>query len=331
MNRGRATRSVPQRLIRPGGRVTTVLLAGVVFLLPLLAACSKHEGKALPAPKSAETTTTTDPVDLTQVSLTPIALTGKETTTTRPIGGGKASLFGRVVDSDGNPVPQAFIRATYYGDPTKPEVIEALSLDDGTYRFDQVLGGRWRIRAWKAPQLATLEDNAFFLGYTEQRQLDLKVKAAGAYVVTSSLAPNPPFTGSPVELAVLVLSQTVDDNGVVHRSPVGGAAVTLNIIGRWYLGTDATEATDYNGRAAWTLTCVETGPQPITAVVGGQDWPLNLPVCHDPMETTTTTTTAPPPGASSTTSSTKPKPTTTSSTRPKSYATTSTRPSGGHA
>jgi len=107
MNRGRATRSVPQRLIRPGGRVTTVLLAGVVFLLPLLAACSKHEGKALPAPKSAETTTTTDPVDLTQVSLTPIALTGKETTTTRPIGGGKASLFGRVVDSDGNPVGYA--------------------------------------------------------------------------------------------------------------------------------------------------------------------------------------------------------------------------------
>ena len=238
-----------------------------------------------------------------------------------------------MVDSDGNPVPQAFIRAIYYGDPSKPEVIEALSLDDGTYRFDQVVGGRWRIRAWKAPQLATLADDTFFLGYAEQRSDDLKVKAAGDYVVTSSLAPNPPFTGSPVELAVLVLSQTVDDNGVVHRSPVGGAAVTLNIAGRWYLGTDATQATDYTGRAAWTLTCVEVGPQPITATVGGRDWPLNVPPCHDPMETTTTTTTAPPPGASSTTSSTKPKPkpTTTTSTRPKSYATTSTRPAGGHA
>jgi hypothetical protein len=312
-------------------RLTTVGVAGVVLLLPLLAGCSKHEGKALPRPKAPDTTTTTDPVDLTQVSITPIALTGNPTTTTRPIGGGKASIFGRVVDTDGAPVPQAFVRATYYGDLTKPEVIEALSLDDGTYRFDQVLGGRWRIRAWKAPQLATLEDNTFFLGYTEQRALDLKVKAAGDLVVTSSLAPNPPFTGSPVELAVLVLSQTVDDNGVVHRSPVGGAAVTLNIIGRWYLGTDATEATDYTGRAAWTLTCVEVGSQPITAAVGGQDWPLNVPPCHDPMETTTTTTTAPPPGASSTTSSTKPKPTTTSSTRPKSYATTSTRPAGGHA
>src|SRR5213078_4803555 len=160
-----------------------------VLLLPLLAGCSKHEGKALPRPKAPDTTTTTDPINLTQVSITPIALTGK------------ASLFGRVVDTDGNPVPQAFVRATYYGDPTKPEVIEALSLDDGTYRFDQVLGGRWRVRAWKAPALATLEDNLLFLGYSDQRQLDLKVKAAGDYVVTSSMAPSTPFTGSAVQLA----------------------------------------------------------------------------------------------------------------------------------
>jgi hypothetical protein len=321
------------RAVRPG-RAAAVTLVAFALLLPLLAGCSKKDGKALPAPKAPETTTTTDPVDLTQVSIQPISVTGKATTTTRPIGGGKAAIFGRVVDSDGNPVPQALVRATYYGDPANPEMIEALSLDDGTYRFDQVLGGRWRVRAWKTPVLATLEDNAFFLAWTEQKTLDLKVKAATDYVVTSSMAPNPPFTGSPVQLAVLVMSQSVDDNGVVRRSPVGGAAVTLNITGKWSLGTDDTEATDYNGRAAWTLTCAEVGQQSITAIVGGREYPLSIPPCHDPMETTTTTTTTTtlPPGVSpsSTTSSTKPKPTTTTSTRPKSYATTSTRPAGGH-
>ncbi|MCA1846720.1 MAG: hypothetical protein LC792_26710, partial [Actinobacteria bacterium] len=178
----------------------------------------------------------------------------------------------------------------------------------------------------------TLEDNTFFLGYTEQRQLDLKVKAAANYVVTSSMAPNPPFIGVPVEVAVLVMSQSVDSEGIVRRSPVGGAAVTLNVLGRWSLAGDATQATDYNGRAAWTLTCTEVGQQDITATAGGRDWPVGVPPCHDPMETTTTTTTTTtlPPGAS-TTSSTKPKPkssTTTSSTRPPSYATTSTRPRG---
>jgi hypothetical protein len=308
--------------------LAAVVVAGVALLLPLLAGCSKDEGKALPKPVPGETTTSTEPIDLTSVSLEPIAVAGKPTSTTRPLGGGKAAIFGRVVDADGNSVPGAFVRATYYGDPNRPEMIEAISLEDGTYRFDQVLGGRWRIRAWKAPELATLDDNVFFLAYSEQRQVDLKVKAATDIVVTSSMAPNPPFIGSPVELAVLVLSQTVDEEGIVHRSPVGGAAVTLDIRGKWALVGDSTQATEFNGRTAWQLTCTEVGQQAINAFVGGRDWPLNVPACHDPLETTTTTTTTTtlPPGV--TTSSTKPKSKTsssTSSTRPPSYATTSTR------
>jgi hypothetical protein len=321
---------------------TRKILAGVVVVgiaavaLPLLANRSKDDGRALPEPVTGETTTTTEPIDLTNVSLEPIAAAGKPTSTTRPPGGGKAVIFGRVVDADGNSVGGAFVRATYYGDPNKPEMIEAISAEDGTYRFEQVLGGRWRIRAWKTPELATLDDHVFFLAYTEQRKVDLKVKAATDIVVTSSIAPNPPFTGSPIELAVLVLSQSVDEEGVVRRSPVGGAAVTLDIRGKWSLIGDPTQATEYNGRTAWQLTCNEVGQQPIIAFVGGREWPLSVPACHDPLETTTTTTaptttTTLPPGV--TTSATKPQPkpkpkasSSTSSTRPPSYATTSTRP-----
>ncbi|MEW6477375.1 MAG: carboxypeptidase-like regulatory domain-containing protein [Actinomycetota bacterium] len=310
--------------------VAAVVLVGGALLLPLLAGCSKDEGRALPDPGPVETTTTTEPIDLTHVSLEPIAVAGKPTSTTRPLGGGKAAIFGRVVDAEGNVVPGALVRATYYGDPNKPEVIEVLSAEDGSYRFEQVLGGRWRVRAWKTPELATLEDHTFFLGYTEQRQLELKVKAATNYVVTSNMAPSP-FIGTPVELAVAVMSQSVDQEGVVRRTPIAGAAITVNIMGAWSLVGDPTQATDHNGRAAWQLTCTEVGPQKITAIVTGQEWPLNIPPCRDPMETTTTTTTTTtlPPGV--TTSSTKPKPKTTSSsstssTRPPSYATTSTRP-----
>jgi hypothetical protein len=317
----------------PRGPLAVALLAAGALLLPLLSACSKDEGKALPAPKPSETTTTTQPIDLTSVSLEPIAVTGKPTSTTRPLGGGQATIFGHVVDSDGAFVPGAFVRAAYYGDPSKPEVIEALAAEDGSYRFEKVLGGSWRLRAWKTPELATLEDNQFFLGYTEQKQLDLKVKAATDVVVTSSMAPAP-FLGTPVELAVLVLTQSVNEEGILSRTPVGGAAVTLNITGGWSLTDDATQATDTGGRVAWTLNCTEVGQMKITAIAAGREWPLNIPPCRDPQETTTTTTTTTtlPPGV--TTSSTKPKSKTsssTSSTRPPSYATTSTRPrsSGG--
>lgn len=308
-------------------RLTTFGLSGFLLLLPLLAACSKDEGKALPPPRPEESTTTTEPINLTAVSIEPIAVDGKATSTTRPLGGGKASITGRVVDPSGTPVPGAFVRAVYYGDPSKPEAIEVYAGEDGTYRFDQVLGGRWRVRAWKAPEFATLDDAVFFLGYSETRQLDLNVKAATDYVVTSSLAPSPPFTGTAVEVAVLVLSQTVDEEGVVDRSPIGGAAVTLGVIGRWYVAGESTKGTDSNGRAAWTLTCLEPGDQDLIVNVAGRDWPLNIPACQDPASTSTTTATTLPPGES-TTSSTKPKAkaTSTSSTRPKSYATTSTRP-----
>jgi hypothetical protein len=307
--------------------LATVLLAGGALLLPLLAGCSKDEGRALPDPSPVETTTT-EPIDLTLVSLEPIAVNGKPTSTTRPLGGGKAAIFGRVVDVDGNVVPGAFVRATYYGDPNKPEVIEALAAEDGTYRFEQVLGGRWRIRAWKTPELATFEDNTLFLGYSEQRQIDLKVKAAVDYVVTSNMAPSPPFIGTPVELAVAVMSQSVDEEGIVHRSPIAGAAITLNVTGNWSLVGDPTQATEFNGRAAWQLTCNDVGSQPITAIVAGREWPLNVPACHHPDETTTTTTTTTTlaPGAS--TSTTKKKTTsTTGYQKPPSYATTSTKPS----
>jgi len=308
--------------------LAAAVVAAVAVLLPFLASRSKDEGRALRTPVPEETTSSTEPIDLTNVSLEPISVAGqKPTSTTRPLGGGKAAIFGKVVDADGGNVPGAFVRATYYGDPSKPEVIEAISGEDGGYRFERVLGGRWRIRAWKSPELATLEDNVFFLGYTEQRSVDLKVKAATDIVVTSSMAPNPPFTGSPVELAVLVLLQSVDEEGVVHRSPVGGAAVTLDIRGAWSIVGEATQATEFNGRTAWQMTCNAVGDQPIVAFVGGREWPLKVPPCRDPLETTTTTTTTTtlPPGA--TTSTTKKKTTSsTSSTRPPSYATTSTRP-----
>ena len=143
--RRRAPRAAMSRARKILAGVAVVGVAAVA--LPLLANRSKDDGRALPKPVTGETTSTTEPIDLTNVSLEPIAASGKPTSTTRPPGGGKAALFGRVIDADNRPVGGAFVRATYYGDPNKPEVIETLSAEDGTYRFEQVLGGRWRIRA----------------------------------------------------------------------------------------------------------------------------------------------------------------------------------------
>jgi hypothetical protein len=296
---------------------------GVVALcLVAGSACSSDDGKALPAPKPSSTSTTTTVLDYSEVALAPIAA-GKAPPVTRPPGPGKASIAGRVVDATGVPVPQAMVRATYFFDPAKPDVIEALSGPDGGYRFERLYGGRWRIRAWLAPTLATLEQPAFFLGATEQKVLDLKVKAVPDLDVTSKMAPDPPLVGWLAELAVLVVNQTVDVEGKVVRTPAGATEVTLALASSWSLGdAPATKLTDADGTARWTMSCGDEGVHAAKLVVATREFPVTLPSCLSPASTTTAPTTTT--GPSSSTSSTKPKAKTTTTTRPRS--TSSTRP-----
>jgi hypothetical protein len=286
------------------------------------AACSSDDGRTLPAPNPSSTTTTTTVVDFSEVALAPIT-PGKAPPVTRPAGPGKASIAGKVIDDSGAPVAQALVRATYFFDPAKPEVIEGLSGEDGSYRFEKLYGGRWRIRAWLAPVLATLEQPSFFLGATEQKALDLKVKAVPDLEVTSTMAPNPPLVGWLAELAVLVVNQTVDPEGKVARTPAGATDVTLALTSSWSLASgSATKATDADGTARWTMSCGDEGVHAAKLVVSGREFPITLPSCLSPASTTTATTTTT--GPSSSTSSTKPKPKTTTTTRPRS--TSSTRP-----
>jgi hypothetical protein len=293
----------------PLGILAFVIL---VLALPAMAACSKDDGETLPPPSSS--TTTTARVDYSQVAL-PAVNPGRPVPISRPRGPGQASISGRVIDDSGAPVPQAFVRATYYLDPAKPEVVEVLAGEDGTYRFDHLLGGRWRIRAWKTPILATLEIPAFFLGATERKALDLKVKVVPDLAVTSGIAPNPPLMSSPAELAVKVMTQTVDADGRVSRTASVGAPVSLSLGGVWSLGSPKEQLTDEAGTVRFILTCGSEGSQPITAVVFGRDFPLTAPSCLDPASTTTTA----PPESSSSTSTTRPR-------RPAAKVTTTTRP-----
>jgi hypothetical protein len=305
-------------------RGRSALAAAVVLLLPALAACFReNDGKALPPPKPETTTTTTAPTDFSQVQLAAVE-GGKPTTTTRPPIG-EAVIAGKVIDSGGAPVPGAFIRATYYADPDKPEVVEALSGPDGGYRLEQLLGGRWRIRAWRAPDLATLDVPTFFLAAKETKGLDLKVKAVDELTVTSRMAPDPPLLGSPAELAVMVLSQTVSPEGALSRSPATAAPVSLELAPAWSLQSENAQTTDHRGTVRWTMICSEEGQQAVRVLVFGRSFPLNVPSCLDPASTTTTTTLPP-----STTSSTAPKPKASSTTTTaRQSATSTTRPATG--
>lgn len=314
------------------GRRQRLAAAGLAVALgfPALVACSdKGDGKAIEKPAPARSSTTTSSpvaVNYSQVSLVPVA-PGPPVPVTRPREPGTASMSGRVVDDTGAPVAGAVVRASYYLDPNAPEVLELLTLDDGSFAFDALYGGSWRIRAWQEPELATLEAQSFFLTAGEKKGFDLKVKRVPAVEVTSSMAPVPPLVGLPAQLAVLVVSQVVNADGIVERARVNGTDLTLLVSGRWSLepGSDNPTRSDSEGTARWNMICGAEGVQAGSVQALGGIFPVTLPSCLSPASTTTTTVTTLPPGVTTTTAKKKPKPTTTTTRKPGVTTTTGNR------
>ena len=302
---------VRTRWVGLGVLVATAILIG--------AACTKGEIEALPPAPSVPATTTTIAIDFSGIALN--AVPGR-TTTTIAMQPGEATISGTVV-GPGGPASQAVVRAErIVGDGAGS--IDILSGADGTFAFTTMIGGRYRVRAWKqAPDnLALVTPEVFFLDAKESKVLTLPIRPYQGTSVSSDIAPNPPVLGEPANLLVQVSDQSVDAQGIVRGAPVAEARVELFGAGDWRLRSANPVVTDGNGRAVFTLECQRAGEQPLSVVVGdSQTYPLEIPPCavavdpDDPGTTEPPATTSPPTTARSGASTTARPPTTTTTAR----------------
>src|SRR5207248_2824996 len=92
---------------------------------------------------------------------------------------------------------------------------DIISQADGTWAAPNVLGGRYRVRAWRAPDLALTTPQLLFVGSTETKALSLRVDRYTGTGVQAAIAPSPPVVGEPANLVVSVTTRSVDDKGVV--------------------------------------------------------------------------------------------------------------------
>ncbi|MCU1463879.1 MAG: hypothetical protein JWO37_3954 [Acidimicrobiales bacterium] len=269
--------------VRP--RASAVLLAAIVALL---AACSGSHSKALPPAPAVDETTTTLP-DYSKVGLGPV--TGRTTTTidNRP---GSANLSGTVAAGLDGPVGAAVVRVQrLVGDAVVQT--DVATNPDGTWALPNVQGGRYRIRAWRAPDLALVEPVVLFIGATEARSVPISVGRFTGVSAVASIAPNPPVVGDPANLVVQARTQAVDAEGVVRASPLPGATLELSGSAAWSVASGGAVTADGQGVGRWEVHCTAAGPQPLSVTVNGTDsFPLNLAACTEP--TTTTTAGAPP-------------------------------------
>lgn len=252
--------------------------AGITLLLG--GACTEGEVEPLPAPPSVPATTTTVAVDFSGIALKSVP---GRTTTTVALQPGQSTISGTVVGPNG-PVPQAIVRAErIVGDASAS--VDMVAGADGSFAFAGILGGRYRVRAWKpAPDsLALTEPEVFFLASRESKVLALTVRPFQGVSVSTDIAPNPPLVDELANLVVQVVDQQVDAQGIVRAVPVVGARVELFGAGDWRLRSPAAQLTDAGGRANFALECQRTGAQPLSAVVGDNlTFPLELPPCDAP-------------------------------------------------
>lgn len=262
------------------GRRLAVAVAGLVLAA---AGCSPGGGlsvEPLPDPPPTSATTTSEvPPDLSEAALP--SATGRTTTTTVAIGPGGASLQGTVT-GPGGPVPGATVRVErLVGDAV---VTSDLASTDGTWSLPGVNGGRYRVRAWRTPDLAQLVPAQFFVGAQESYPpVDLKLdRFVGPHAV-ATVAPSPPTVDQPATVAVQVTERSVDASGVVRAVPRPLTRVELSVSpAAWLLRSPGVTFTDSSGRARWDLACRAPGPQPITVVVdAATPLPLALAPCAE--------------------------------------------------
>lgn len=252
-----------------------------------LVACAGDPGALPKVPDFTPAATTTTGIDYSEVPLAGVG--GRGPTTSVVFGPGNAAIGG-VVASDEGVVPGAtvLVERIVSGAVASTRLVTG---DDGSWSMPQVLGGRYRVRAWRVPDLAQTTFSAVFVGASESKNVQLRVREVGGLSAIPAIAPDPPELGRAHQLVVLVTNREVDADGVVRAEPQTNAAVELLASSGWRVESVNPAITDGGGRAAWIIRCRVTGRQPLAVTVGTETLPLSVPNCAEPETETTTTST----------------------------------------
>ncbi|MGI9118897.1 MAG: carboxypeptidase-like regulatory domain-containing protein [Acidimicrobiales bacterium] len=264
-----------------GRRSQGVLAALVAGIALVAAACSSGDAlDPLPVPDTSATvpTSTTVAADYRGVVLAPVAGT---TTTNVVVGPGPGILAGRVEGPEG-PVAGATVRLERLVDDAVA-TLDVATEADGRWRANNVLGGRYRVRAWLQPDLATVEPQILFVAAAGSAEVVVPVQRFGQIVVDAAFAPDPPVVGERTNVGVRLSSRNVDAGGVVRALSLPGVPVGLDTGTAWALETSAVVTSDAAGNATFTLTCQAPGAAPLTVVLSPtQVVPLAPPACTSP-------------------------------------------------
>ncbi len=272
-----------------GARRWSVVAA--VVALVVAAGCSADSGRDIDALQNP-TRTTMEPYvephfdDTRDVTLAPVP-PGAPLAFPVSIRGGDASLAGTLVGPEG-PVPRGRVRLERFVGETSA-VLEVVTNAQGRWNAKGILGGRYRVRGWRTPDLAMNSSTVLFLGAEEDGTVDLEATGQVSVDVQAALLTPIPPVDAPVTVTALITRHEVDGEGVVQGVPLTGRVATLASGAGWEIA--ATDAiVDGAGGASWTVTCTALHPGDLVVSVDEAVARVPVPVCIRPVAPTTSTT-----------------------------------------
>lgn len=290
-------------MLRSQRRLALIVAALVVFVVPLVG-CTDEGDQASPG----TTTFTVDlpeaveevempgltvppgfvPADTRGVRLAKVPSEPRNTPPTLKVYGGTSSLRGHVNGPDG-PVPGATVQLErFVGDQNGS--VTVVTGSDGGWSVTNLLGGRYRVRAWQAPQYAVPAGQVIFLAADRgSGEVNLDVEKVEGRALMAALDLTEWTVGGDAKLRALVTDNVVDDNGIVVGEPVDKVSVRVDVAARdLEIVTENPVMTSASGIAIWTLKCRAVGGHEVRLRSGDISTSVVLPVCSAATTTTTT-------------------------------------------
>jgi hypothetical protein len=232
------------------------------------------------------------------IASTPLPVVVATTLPAPAVLGGTAVVTGAVIGPDGNGVAGATVRLErLVGDATA--TLDVTTSASGTFLVDRLLGGRYRVRAWRAPNLTQEGSEVAFVADGDRRSLTLGLAAPSRLDLTATASPSPLAVGQTTTLVVRALVDVVAADGRIDK--VGRPGLPITAVGTGpFSGQTGQGTSDAAGSVVFTFRCAQAGPATVT--VGNAA--ARQTVTVDCLVAATTTTGPATPGPAPTTSPT---------------------------
>ena len=268
------------------------LLVAAILLASVAAGCTSSEPEAAPDTTVVLETSTTGATSTTARPTT-TSSTLRPTTTSSTVlgfGPGDASIVGTVTGPAG-PVDGAVVRIERLVGKNVAST-DITTSGGGSYQLGLILGGSYRVRAFRPPDFGTSRVEAFFLAANERKVVDLRLPTAGGDRLTATVTPNPPRLEQQTTLRVQYGTGRVDEQGRPALTPIPNVLMTLAPGPGIVLESSPQVRTDGSGAGSWFIRCTAEGASTLTLTVGNGVTPVNIPPCGSAA--------APPAGSSTT-------------------------------